>query len=490
MKRKLIIGLAALALAAAAGAAPKASWLAIRAGGVRTLQGGLSNVIQDIWLEGSDVYVATMDGLGVTDDRGATWRTFHAGDGLPSNDVVAVAARGGDIWASCIEVVEDPFGGVYYNGKGMAHYDASTGRWEVIGKSRGLPCDGTNELAWDVLVDGAGVVWVALWDGGIGRSDDDGASWELIKPRDDQGRECRHFYSLAKRGDLIWAAAEVTFPNPFLGDQPGDRPLASNTGVFKSTDNGGSWTFYGPRQQLEGFFPVVCIQHDAGADTAWVGSAPPDPTHGEGRGVYKSEDGGASWTRYSRTEGLGDNTVYALAAYGAWAWAGTLSGVSRTDDAGATWRTAREEAGLPDRYITALAAASEEEVWAGTAVGLAYSLDSGATWRAVDLSPKAGPLDLPTAFAFPNPFSPSRDGFITFRYALAGGGNVSLDIYDFAGRRVKRLVDNEYRGPGERIDERWYGVREERGPAANGVYFFTLELDGEPAARGKFVILE
>jgi hypothetical protein len=136
-----------------------------------------------------------------------------------------------------------------------------------------------------------------------------------------------------------------------------------------------------------------------------------------------------------------------------------------------------------------LTAASEAEVWVGTDLGLAYSSDGGATWRKIEVEAPAAPLDLMSAVAFPSPFSQRRDGRITFRYGLAFGGTITLDVYDFAGRRVARVVDGEYRGPNGRIEEYWNGLRDGGGDAANGVYFYTIELDGKAAARGKLVIL-
>jgi hypothetical protein len=181
---------------------------------------------------------------------------------------------------------------------------------------------------------------------------------------------------------------------------------------------------------------------------------------------------------------------------GTYAYTGTPGGVSRSRDGGATWENYGVEADLPSPYVITVAAASETEVWAGTEPvpglfpgGLGFSSDSGATWRKIELTPPAGRADLPKAFAFPSPFAQNRDGFITIRYGLAYGGTVTLDIYDFAGRRVKRLVDHEYRNPGDRIDEYWRGYRDDGTPAANGIYFFTLEVGGEAAARGKFVVL-
>jgi hypothetical protein len=288
---------AALLAAAAAGGTVKRSW-AGRDGAATAAASdnppAMSDIVQDLWPDGQKLWVATTDGLGVTKDKGQTWKTIRRGDGLPSNDVLAVSTHGSDIWASCIRV-ESVFGAYVLHGKGLAHYDASTGRWAVIGKAQGLPADGKLELAWDVVVDDAGVVWVALWDGGIGKSADNGRTWELIIPKDRQGRDAKHFYSIAKRGDLIWAAGEVTYPNPHHNpEDPNSIAILSNLGVFKSEDNGATWTFYGAPQGMIGFAVIVEIQRTTGGDVVWVGTAPtnPDDPGILGNGVYKSEDGG------------------------------------------------------------------------------------------------------------------------------------------------------------------------------------------------------
>ncbi len=484
MRLKLItlVATASVAFGSAHGAgAVKRSWNApgaVKAGADFHALGDLSDIIQDVWLEGDALYIGTPDGLGVTRNGGETWQSFHADDGLGSSDVVACAARGGDIWASCIEVVETGLNPGYY-GKGLAHYDSSKGKWYIYGKDEGLPADGPQELVWDILIDDAGVVWVALWSGGIGKSENNGDTWQLIAPPDRNGLPCHHLYSLAKRGNLIWAAAETD----------DSVPEDIKSGVFKSEDNGAHWTFYGRDQGVDGFCVVVNIQSVGVPPVAWVGTAPPGPGYPSGNGVYKTADGGQSWTDYRDTDGLGSNTVYGFTSAGPWAWAGTFGGVSRTDDGGATWRTSSTAEGLPSPYVTAMAAASETDVWAGTAYGLGFSDDSGRTWRKVELTPRTKPLDLAEAFAFPVPFAPGPFSFVTFRYALAAGGTITLDVYDFAGRRVKRVVDHEYRDAGERVDELWDGAREDGATAANGVYYFTIELNGAAAARGKFVIL-
>jgi len=73
----------------------------------------------------------------------------------------------------------------------------------------------------------------------------------------------------------------------------------------------------------------------------------------------------------------------------------------------------------------------------------------------------------------PNPFNPTT----TIRYDVpAGGGHVSLMIYDVNGRLVRTLVDRED-APGEKTVN-WDG-KDDRGMAASsGVYFYRLVTPG------------
>jgi len=217
------------------------------------------------------IWIATNAGLGRSEDGGETWTSFSEEQGLSGNNCNAVLAEGDDIWVQIIETTETS-----YNGLGINYSNDGGTSWRVIGKAQGLPTEGESELAWDILKDDEGVAWVALWNGGIGRSDDNGATWELITPPDRNGNPGEHFYSIAKKDGLIWTAAQVIYIDP---DNPDNS--YNITGVYKSEDDGENWLFYGAYEGLgvgDGydFFPVVDIQSGPiGEDYIWVGSAPP-----------------------------------------------------------------------------------------------------------------------------------------------------------------------------------------------------------------------
>jgi hypothetical protein len=70
-------------------------------------------------------------------------------------------------------------------------------------------------------------------------------------------------------------------------------------------------------------------------------------------------------------------------------------------------------------------------------------------------------------------------GPLKLSFALAGPGVVQLDVYDVAGRLVRRL----HRGPvaGSQVLE-WDGFDAAGAPAAPGLYFVRLESGGQTAA--------
>jgi flagellar hook assembly protein FlgD len=73
----------------------------------------------------------------------------------------------------------------------------------------------------------------------------------------------------------------------------------------------------------------------------------------------------------------------------------------------------------------------------------------------------------------PNPFNPST----TIRYDVpAGGGVVSLRIYDVSGRLVRKLVDGRQTAGQKQVI--WSGTDDRGRSVTSGVYFYRLEAPG------------
>ncbi|MGD8322205.1 MAG: hypothetical protein PVJ02_17270, partial [Gemmatimonadota bacterium] len=117
-------------------------------------------------------------------------------------------------------------------------------------------------------------------------------------------------------------------------------------GLFKSADAGLSWTPVFDRQPALGIGAISVFQ--ANPDIVWVGTGEGNPRNsaGVGRGLFKTTDGGRTWTdmgldhseRIARvvTHPRDPDVVYVAAMGPAWA-DGQERGVYRTRDGGATW---------------------------------------------------------------------------------------------------------------------------------------------------------
>ena len=170
-------------------------------------------------------------------------------------------------------------------------------------------------------VEGLGVLAGAA-DGGVWRTSAGGPPWYPLMSQEK---------SLAI-GGVARSGADLTVIYAATGeDTPGWAPSYPGVGVYKSVDGGGTWTLLSPIQSSRCTRVLI---HPAHADVVYVsGDA----------GLHKTIDGGASWTNV-RMDHVSDmvmdpvapNTIYA-AVWGA--------GVFRTTDGGLTWSDFNE--GLP-----------------------------------------------------------------------------------------------------------------------------------------------
>ncbi|MCZ6508559.1 MAG: glycosyl hydrolase, partial [Acidobacteria bacterium] len=175
--------------------------------------------------------------------------------------------------------------------------------------------------------------------------------------------------------------------------------------IFKTTNAGTTWTAIFDH---EGSYSIGCITLDPRhPETVWVGTGENvGGRHvGYGDGVYKSTDGGESWTNMGleKTEHIGNivvhptdsNTVYVAAQGPLWS-AGGERGLYKTTDGGETWDlilsggeyTGVNEVRLHPEDPSTLIAATHQRfrnvaalINGGPESAIHKSTDGGATWR-------------------------------------------------------------------------------------------------------------
>ena len=128
------------------------------------------------------------------------------------------------------------------------------------------------------------VVYIGAASGGVWKTVNGGASWQPVF--DSQGS-----FSIG------WVALDQRHPNVVwvgTGERNSQRSVAYGDGVYKSEDGGRSWTNVGLKNS-EHIGRIVINPKDS--DTVSVAAQGPLWAAGGDRGLYKTTDGGKSWNQ-------------------------------------------------------------------------------------------------------------------------------------------------------------------------------------------------
>jgi len=112
----------------------------------------------------------------------------------------------------------------------------------------------------------------------------------------------------------------------------------------------------------------------------------------------------------------------------------------------------------------------------------ADTIQSGGEVTAVDPGP-VKPYSLSLDPAYPNPFT----RFTDFAFSVPRAGKIDLSVFDLQGRRIKSLRSGYHKGGLDGLT--WWGDRDDGSPAAAGVYFARLQLEGERGSVTRRVTL-
>jgi photosystem II stability/assembly factor-like uncharacterized protein len=233
--------------------------------------------------------------------------------------------------------------------------------------------------------------YVAVASGGVWKTENNGTTFQPLF--DSQGSYSIGCITLdPSNPNVVWVGT---------GENNNQRSVAYGDGVYKSEDGGASWKNMGLKTS-EHIGKIIVDPRNS--DVVYVAAIGPLWNSGGERGVYKTTDGGKTWTAVLTIDpytGVNDlimdprnpEVLYASSFQRerhvfTYVGGGQGSSIYRTKDGGKTWEKA--EKGLPSadkgRIGLAISPANPEYLYAIVEAaqgqsGFFRSLDRGATWE-------------------------------------------------------------------------------------------------------------
>jgi photosystem II stability/assembly factor-like uncharacterized protein len=286
--------------------------------------------------------------------------------------------------------------------------------------------------------------------------------------------------------------------------------------VYRSTDGAGWWDAISGDltngDQGAGFGTITTIAvATSDPDVIYVGT--------DDSNVWVTQNGGGSWSNISgllpnrwvtRVAIDPGNAAVAYVTFSGLRWNENIGYAYRTDDYGATWTDITEN--LPGAPVNVIVIDPDytSRLFVGTDVGCYYTESPGADWMVLGVGLPAVPVfdlkihnpsrtlvagthgrsmlsfdltTLPDVSAVegvvhvtatglanhPNPFT----GTTTISFTVGRASEVSLDIYDLAGRKVWGFGSGAMSAGNHSV--RWDGTNDRGHPVASGVYYMRLE---------------
>jgi photosystem II stability/assembly factor-like uncharacterized protein len=462
----------------------------------------LGNGIVDLMImQDSIVLAGTGYGLNLTADDGDSWFNYNSKDYKGKGGVAAIAKMDDStFWISTAYdslIIDDDLpvgGGLSYTknfGKTWIHFPQPVDP-NISRDSLGYAPTTTavQNLTYDIAVQDS-TIWITSWGGGLRKSEDMGQTWQVVTV---DGQP----FDVSSASNINWknhVAFSVIVENENIW-------VGTAAGIWKSSDGGNQWTQFthnNSQYPISGNF-IVAIAHQkyvrSSGDTVnaiWAATIEATETS-EVRAVSKTVNGGETWQvmlegTFPHNFAFDDSIAYVAAD----------EGLFISNDAGKNWYTLPpirdEETGeeiLTNIYYSAAVSnqSMEKTLWVGSADGLASTKDNGNTWIVHRSFQSTKLSSTPDAYAYPSPFSPSRQDFIRFQYDITKAGEVTIDIYDFAMDKVIGFREYESAPTGLNSDRsaKWDGRNNRGDVVASGVYFFRVKVEGN-VTWGKLVII-
>ncbi len=230
--------------------------------------------------------------------------------------------------------------------------------------------------------------------GGVWKTEDAGAVWRNVSDG---------FFKTAAVGAIDVSRSNRSVVYVGMGESCPRQDVTPGDGVYKSTDGGETWTHVGLEETLH----IAKIRiHPNNPDIVYVAAVGDEFGPNPERGVYRTKDGGETWQRVlykNEQTGAWDlsmdptnpNVLYAsLNTFLRPPWdnisGGPDSGLYKSTDGGDTWTELTHNPGLPTGVVgrigVSVSPARPSRVWAMIEAddgALFRSDDSGETWQRI-----------------------------------------------------------------------------------------------------------
>jgi len=451
--------------------------------------GPAGNVINDIVVSPNYVWIGARQ-LCRTDSSGTIWQTFTTDDGIGRGSVSAIAAKGDTLWvATAFDSLTAAGSLVAGGGLCWSGDNGSTWNWipQPVDSSDVTDYSPTttviNNPTYDIAITDS-AVWIASFAGGLRKSVDMGKTWRVVTVDGNPFSAVKYLthrvFSVMHDGSALW--------------------VGSAGGVHKSEDGGRTWVTFDHQNQTNGisgnFVVALAAQKTQYGEIVWAATVEALGST-EYRAVSFTKDGGLTWSitlkgEFAHNFAFSGNDVYVV----------TDNGIFKSTDFGESWaefpgiRDADSEEGLYTTEFYSIAVGNNGELWVGSNDGLGFSSDNGLTWKIFRAFQSTALPDEPSTYAYPNPFSPMRhnftndDGHVRFQYHLDSPGYVTVRVYDFGMNLVSIVSNRHYRQSGGDFSEVWNGRNSLGDIVANGVYFYSIEVEGRNTMWGKVIVVD